>query len=258
MWYYISSVNRTKRTPTNQYTNTMQSPITEQTDLTEIALNAGGRFLYPGTLVHYYKNAWFHIAERALQNSGEAGTGNNYHISFSHTNHVFHECMVGGTAAVIAGHMTPDDLRDLGITAIGHDLNRSLKAGAIDRDHLASAFEMITRTILPEDRHRLPRIEKILWATLFELPRVRLQDPTMPEQIIADVDMTQVFTRFYMDLTYVGLAKEMKKTPLQMVETQEGFIRSIRFYTAWAEARFGPMVEPKIAHVHRLLEILKG
>lgn len=237
---------------------TTSSPITELTDLTEIVLNKGGIFLYPGTLAAYYRRAWFHIADRALLSTGEAGTGNNYHVSFAHTNHVFYECMVGGIEAVLAGRMTPDSLRDLGITAIGHDLNRSLKPGAIDRDHLASAFQMITDMIEPEDKHRLPRIKKILWATLFEFPRVRLEDPTEPEMIIADVDMTQVFTRFYMDLTYVGLAKEMKKSPLEMVEMQEGFIRSIHFYTTWAEGRFGSMVALKIAHVQRLLEILKS
>lgn len=232
--------------------------ITDQTDLTEIIINANGRFLYPGNLVHYYRAAWFHIAERAMKTTGEAGTGISYHISFSHTNHVAFESMVLGVQAVERGLMKEDELLDLGIAAIGHDLKRSPKKGAGDRDHLASAFEWICETALSEHRQRLPRIKKILWATLCEkLPRPLLHNPTIAEQIIADVDLTQVFTRFYMDLTYIGLAKEMGKTPLQMVEMQEFFIRSIKFYTPMAEERYGHSIEPKIAHVKRLLQILK-
>lgn len=227
----------------------MNAPvITDTTDLTEIVRNEEGRFLYPGNLDHYYQKAWLHLTSRGTT---------NYHVSLAHTNHVFFESMVGGIWAIQQGLMVPDELRNLGIASIGHDLNRSPKEGAIDRDHLDSAYTMIEEIILPEDKHRLPRVKKILWATLFEFPRVRLVDPTMAEQIIADVDLTQVFNQFYMDLTYIGLAGEMRKTPIEMVCLQEGFIRNIQFYTKWAQQRFGPKFEPKIAHLNRLKKILE-
>lgn len=230
---------------------TLLTPITfgatiRMPDLMDYIQNVDGRFKYRGNLEHYYNRLFFDSSNQ------EAG----YH-GWSHETHMTWETGDGGLWHIERDQMDELELRELGIGTIGHDAEHLPEKVISDRIEVQRGIDFTLAGLLPEDRPSESRIVKIQWATLFEFPRKRLENPSIAEKIIADADMTQALNTFWQQTVLWGLGRELKKTPFEMAEMQEGFLRSIEWYTEWAQIKFAPLVDQRIEHVHRLLHTLR-
>jgi hypothetical protein len=198
--------------------------------LPDIILNRMG--LYEGDLCHYFR-----VAEAAPNRA------NGYH-GLRHPYHVLFLCHLA--ALYYQDKLTPREIRNLLIAALFHDYGHLGGKAKSDRENIERAVVGLRKHCLDIDRPYLSDIEDIMWAT--EYPHKDADKEPLVNQIIQDTDLCQAFDTAWYTITIHGLGGELGLTPLQMLERQPAFIRSIVFKTAWAEQQFPlAMREAKIA-----------
>lgn len=155
------------------------------------------------------------------------------------------------------GEMTRRQARNLLIAALLHDYGHP---GFMRDDFLniESAISALRRNILEEDAPYLAEITMIIKATQYEHIDYG-EDITLLQAIIRDADLGQTFGDDWIHDILFGLGKEMGKSPYEMLEMQEDFLRKIRFYSAFGVVYFGgqPAIDAKIKEVRSLIEALE-
>ena len=225
----------------------MNTPHLGHTDrgiIPKIITNVDG--LYEGDLRHYFKV----LFEKARN------LRNPYH-NFRHIFYVFCCCF----EACQYYQSRPEKLsarrvRNLLIAAMFHDFDHSGVVGHDDLE-IERAIRGLRKHVLPEDKHHLVDIEKLIRDTQFPYA-VSSSELDLSGQILRDADLSQALGGVWMQQILFGLGDEMNMTPTAMLETQTGFLRRLAFSTAWAEEKFPrDHIDRKIEEVHGLLSILE-
>jgi hypothetical protein len=208
-----------------------------------IILNTAG--LYSGNLAYYFR-----VLFKKARN-----VSNPYH-NFRHMFYVFCCCFEacefynGGPEK-----LKSRQVRNLLIAAMFHDFDHSGRPGHDDLE-IERAIRGLRQHILDEDRAELDEIELLIRNTKFPYD-VSSYELDLSSQILRDADLSQALGGVWMQQVLFGLGEEMNVTPMQMLETQTGFLRKLSFSTAWAQAKFPEeVVDGKVREVHGLLEIL--
>lgn len=201
--------------------------------------------LYEGTLWHYMPQ----ILSAPNRNNG-------YH----NTRHTLHMAWLGYMAGLYyREELSPRRIRNMLVAKIKHDHGHSGRptSEVPDEENLRVAEASLRENAAPEDRAHLDDIAEIMWAT--EFPHRPIAQPSLEQRIIRDSDVTQALHPAWFDLICVGLGTEWSKTPLEMLQVQEPFLRSIRFETEWAQQRFPAVaIEKKVTEVRGLLQGLQS
>lgn len=148
-------------------------------------------------------------------------------------------------------------MRNLLIAALFHDFDHSGMLGDDDLN-IARAVRGLERYICPDDTGSLGDITTIIRAT--EYPYlVSSEKLGLLERIIRDCDLSQAFSVAWIQQVVIGLSQEWCRKPIEILESQTPFLRSIKFSTEWAQAFFPQeTIEGKIKEVQELLELLNG
>ncbi len=78
-------------------------------------------------------------------------------------------------------------------------------------------------------------------------------------RIIRDADVSQGLCDAWIQQVVFGLAAERGVEPIEVLRSQETFMRGLIFSTAWARAQFPPdAIEDKIAEAQALLVIFES
>lgn len=152
------------------------------------------------------------------------------------------------------GQMTRRQARNLLIAALFHDYGHP---GFLQDDHIniETAVDALRQYILKEDAPHLAEIVMIIEATQYPHKDYGV-DLTREQAVIRDADIGQTFGDYWIRDILFGLSKEMGKSPYEMLEMQEDFLRNIRFYSTFGAEYYGgePAIEAKIKEVRKLLE----
>ncbi len=189
--------------------------------------------LYEGNMVHYY---------RVVSNA--RNVMNPYH-NIRHMLHVGFMCYSAlYFYREIGKPIEKRDSRNLMIKGLMHDYDHR---GMTKHDDLniELAVRGLKEVIPNEDKFWLGEISLgISRATQF--PYIYpAGDLSLPDQILRDADMTQVFSTAWIHQVIYGLSVEMGKTPLEV----------LKFNTEWALYTFGDkdQIEEKIVEARELL-----
>lgn len=204
--------------------------------ITSIVNNEEG--LYDGDLRHYFRLIFGGI------------NGNNPYHNFRHSLSVF--CRAYEAIRFYGDAISRDKRRALLIASMFHDNGHSGHTGN-DSEEVAKALTSLENALLDEDVYLRPDIFANIMAT--EVP-YRREANTLPERIIRDCDIIQVFSDAWIQQVIFGLAAESGLTPLAMLRLQLDFIPKLKFQTDWAESVYGPLKKEKLEEVRGLLEIL--
>jgi 3'5'-cyclic nucleotide phosphodiesterase len=219
----------------------------ETGDIPTIVSNDRG--LYEGDLGGYFRALFFRATN----------LDRPYH-NLRHMLHVTWLCYQA--AEYYRDRLTPRQIRNLLIAALFHDFDHSghPHPGADDPDgiNIRIAIAGLRRCIAPEDRPFLPAIEALIQATHYPYT-VSGDKLDLPEQIIRDADVAQALSPVWIQQIVIGLARERRIGPLDVLKMQPEFLAAISFNTDWARERFPPrVVAAKIAEAKRLLALLVG
>lgn len=200
---------------------------------------------YEGNLRHY-----FGLAMRDL-------SANKPYHGFRHTCSVTRICYRACRYYVGLGQMTRRRARNLLIAALLHDYGQP-RFIRDDYLNIESAIIALRQNILEEDVLHLDDIIAIIEATLYPHKDYGV-DLTLEQAIIRDADIGQTFGDDWISDILIGLGKELGKTPYEMLEMQEDFLRKIRFYSTFGAEYYGgqPAIEAKIKEVRSLIEALE-
>jgi hypothetical protein len=148
------------------------------------------------------------------------------------------------------------------IAALFHDFDHPghPHPGADDPDgiNIGRAIAALRRHLAPEDRPFLPVIEALIEATHY--PHVVAGEQLdLSGQIIRDADLAQALSPVWIQQIVIGLAREQRVSPLDVLKMQPAFLAALSFNTEWAHERFpARLVAAKIAEAERLLALLGG
>ena len=126
------------------------------------------------------------------------------------------------------------------------------------RTNIGRAIAALRRHIAPEGRPFLPAIEALIKATHYPYA-VAGEQLDLSGQIIRDADLAQSLSTVWIQQVIIGLARERRVSPLEVLKTQPAFLAALSFNTEWARERFpARLVAAKIAEAERLLALLAG
>jgi hypothetical protein len=219
----------------------------ETGDIPEIIGNDRG--LYEGDLTGYFRTLIFHATNLARP----------YH-NLRHMLHVTWLCYQA--AEFYRDRFTPRQIRNLLIAALFHDFDHPghphPRADDPDGINIGRAIAALRRHIAPEDRPFLPTIEALIEATHYPYA-VAGEQLDLSGQIIRDADLAQSLSTVWIQQVIIGLARERRVSPLEVLKTQPAFLAALSFNTEWARERFpARLVAAKIAEAERLLALLAG
>lgn len=209
--------------------------------LPEVISNKVG--LYEGNLEHYLRvlftqaqNLWF-----------------PYH-NFRHMLHVVWLTYQG--CEYYDRELSQRQMRDVLIAALFHDFDHSGMMGNDDLN-IERACRAVEKHALPEDRRNVLVIQNLIRAT--EYPPARYSVWGRLPDILRDADLSQAFSTAWIQQVVFGLAAEWRKTPLEVLKMQHGFLSSLKLRTEWARQLFPQeLIDAKIAEAQALLKILEG
>jgi hypothetical protein len=147
---------------------------------------------------------------------------------------------------------TPRQIRNLLIAALFHDFDHpgqpQPRADDPDGINISRAIAALRRHLAPEDRPFLPAIE----ATHYPYA-VAGEQLDLSGQIIRDADLAQSLSPVWIQQVVIGLARERRVSPLEILKMQPAFLAALSFNTEWARERFpARLVAAKIAETERL------
>ncbi len=212
-------------------------------DMVEVFTNPHG--LYEGDLQHYARVVF---------------AAPNIHHGFHGLRHMLHVMWVCYKACIYYRELEMLDARQCRNLLIGvalHDFDHTGKAGD-DAVNLRRAVTGMYTVLAPEDIPYGPTIQKIMEASQY--PHKDLgPNPSLEELILRDADMTQALGPAWIGEILAGYGSELGKTPIEMLETQLGFLANLHFATEFGKTYFGrPAIDAKVAETKGLLAILKG
>ena len=219
----------------------------ETGDIPEIIGNDRG--LYEGDLAAYFRALIFHATNLVRP----------YH-NLRHTLRVTWLCYQA--AEFYRDRLTPRQIRNLLIAALFHDFDHPghPHPGVDDPDgiNIRRAIAALRRHIALEDRPFLPTIGALIEATHY--PYVVAGEPLdLSGQIIRDADLAQALSPIWIQQVVIGLAREQRVSPLEILKMQPAFLAALSFNTEWARERFPPgLIAAKIVEAERLLALLAG
>lgn len=213
-------------------------------DIPAIVRNDAG--LYLGDLKHYFRAVFF-----------DAPNVNAPYHNFRHMVHVLYLCY--DACLFYADKLTPREMRNLLIAALVHDFDHTGDSYD-DAVNIKRAINGLFFHLADEDIDDFDNISYIVRCTQFpyELPSDKI---SLLGQIIRDADLSQNFSVAWIQQVVFGLSEEWgNKTPLQVLEMQEKFMRDVlHYHTEWGQQKFPPSdIEEKIAEARALVEILTG
>jgi hypothetical protein len=219
----------------------------ETGDIPEIIGNDRG--LYEGDLTGYFRALIFHATNLTRP----------YH-NLRHMLHVTWLCYQA--AEFYRDRLTQRQIRNLLIAALFHDFDHPghPHPGADDPDriNIGRSIAALRRHIAPEDRPFLPGIEALIEATHYPYA-VAGEQLDLSGQIIRDADLAQSLSPVWIQQVVIGLARERRVSPLEILKMQPAFLAALSFNTEWARERFPAcIVTAKIAEAERLLALLEG
>lgn len=152
------------------------------------------------------------------------------------------------------GQMTRRQARNLLIAALFHDYGHP-GLPQDDLINIETAVDALRQYILKEDAPYLAEIIMIIETTQYPHKDYG-ENLTLLQAIIRDADLGQTFGDDWIRDILFGLGKEMGKSPYEMLEMQEDFLRGIRFYSTFGREYYGgePAIDAKIREVRSLLE----
>jgi hypothetical protein len=219
----------------------------ETGDIPEIIGNDHG--LYEGDLTGYFRTLIFHAT--------------NLSRPYPNLRHMLHVTWLCYQAAdFYRDRLTPRQIPNLLIAALFHDFDHPGQPhpGADDSDgiNIGRAIAALRRHLEPEDRPFLPVIEALIEATHY--PHVVAGEQLdLSGQIIRDADLAQALSPVWIQQIVIGLAREQRVSPLDVLKMQPAFLAALSFNTEWAHERFpARLVAAKIAEAERLLALLGG
>ncbi len=200
--------------------------------------------IFPGDLAHYFRVVMGHA--RNLENP--------YH-NFRHMFHVLWQCHQG--CLYHRAQMLPREIREVHVAAIFHDFDHSGRTGHDDLE-IERALRGLRKHLEGNDEMSLLSIERMIRATEFPY-KVTGELLSLGAQILRDADISQSLNSVWIQQIIFGLGEEMGKSPREMLVMQGGFMRNIRFLTAWGQEAFPQAaIDAKIAEAQELLAILDG
>ena len=105
---------------------------------------------------------------------------------------------------------------------------------------------------------RVVAVEALIKATHYPYA-VAGEQLDLSGQIIRDADLAQSLSTVWIQQVIIGLARERRVSPLEVLKTQPAFLAALSFNTEWARERFpARLVAAKIAEAERLLALLAG
>ncbi len=214
--------------------NELHGTLIEMTD------NIDG--VYEGNLRHYAHQI-FHQGQHF---------GNGYH-GYRHNHHVTWQCYQA-CRYYGDGKLDKRSMRNLVVAALWHDFDHSGMAGHDDLN-LLRAIRGFHKNIVPEDELHAEAIIKLMWVTEYPY-KVLTNDLHLTAQILRDADMSQCFSTAWIETVIIGLAREWRRTPLEVLKGQVPFLRGLKFYTEWGQASFTQAaIDKKIVEVEGLIAL---
>ena len=203
--------------------------------------------LYEGDLVGYFQALFFDATN----------LDRPYH-NLRHMLHVTWLCYQA--AEFYRDRLTPRQIRNLLIAALFHDFDHTGQPhpGANDPDaiNIGLAIAGLRRHIAADDRPFLTAIEALIEATHYPYT-ISSAELDLSGQIIRDADLAQALSPVWIQQVVIGLARERRGSPLEVLQQQPGFLSALSFNTEWARERFPPhAVAEKIGEAERLLALL--
>ncbi len=199
--------------------------------------------LYEGDLIPYFRVV-FHNAQN-LQNP--------YH-NFRHIFHVVWLCYQA--CLFYRDRIPPHYMRNLLIAAIFHDFNHPGLMGDDDLN-IARAVRGLRKYILSQDVPHVGQIEWLIKTTEYPY-KTETSSLQLESQIIRDADMGQSLAMAWIQQVIFGLAGEWGKPPIDILKSQIGFLKNLKFYTDWGQNMFPQSeINAKIKEVEELIKLLE-
>ncbi len=193
--------------------------------------------LYEGDLWYYF---WLIFTAPNIHNP--------YH-NFRHMLHVTCSGYIGGKYEHYHEIESPRDFRAFLIACLFHDYAHSGMVGD-DPTEVARAIKEMKKHLLESDWDLVEEIESLIRATQFPHEECK---QSLGVKLIRDCDLSQSLSDVWMQNSVIGLSKEMKIAPLELLQGQEKFLSSIHFQTNWAQEKFPPLVHQRINEIKKML-----
>jgi hypothetical protein len=137
----------------------------------------------------------------------------------------------------------PRQIRNLLIAALFHDFdhpaNRNRERTIPDGINIGRAIAALRRHLAREDRPFLPAIEALIEGTHYPYA-VAGEQLDLSGPIIRDADLAQSLSPVWIQQVVIGLARERRVSPLEILKMQPAFPRSGRasgFRRVWSQRR---------------------
>ncbi|MBV8807817.1 MAG: hypothetical protein JO033_04010 [Acidobacteriaceae bacterium] len=199
--------------------------------------------LYEGNLIHYFQVIF-----------NDASNLNKPYHNFRHMFHVLWLCY--DACWFYTNELSRRDKRNLFIAAVFHDFDHLGRPGP-DQLNIDRAIAGLRMHIAPEDVPHLATIEALIQSTHYPYT-VASESLHLAARIIRDADAGQTLNAAWIQQVIFGLAAELGKTPLEVLEMQEPFLSNLRLATEWARTMFPKEhIEEKINEANELLSLLR-
>lgn len=147
-------------------------------------------------------------------------------------------------------------MRNLLIGILFHDFDHSGLFGNDDLN-IERALRGLRKYILDDDRDDVEYIEPIIRATEYPYT-ISSQDLSLSQFIIRDADLSQALNVAWIQQVVLGLAKEWNQKPIDVLKSQEPFLKILKFETQWAKDLYPEeKIKEKIEEARELFEILE-
>lgn len=195
----------------------------------------------------YEGNLWYYF--RVVNQAPNAR--NPYH----NARHVFHTMWLMYRACEFhRAELSKRRIRNALIGGAFHDHGHPGKGSVPDEQNIKLAQAGATTLIAPEDRLELPRIKRIIGASLFTKEGHRPAE-SLEEAIMQDADTAQALHPAWYAMICHGLAVEFGLTPEEMLERQLTFLDNLHFTTKWAQETFPrALIDRKSDETRAILE----
>jgi hypothetical protein len=205
--------------------------------------------LYEGNLIGYFRVLFFKAHNLS----------NSYH-NFRHMSHVLWLCHKA--CRYYRDRLTPRQMRVLLIAALFHDFDHPGRPhpGEEDPDgiNIAIAISRLRQYVMPDDRALLPDIEELVEATHYPY-KTPTGELGLLGKVIRDADLAQALSPVWIQQVVIGLAREWRVKPIEVLRAQPTFLAAIQFNTEWARQLFPQnVVAEKINEARELLRLLEG
>ena len=195
---------------------------------------------YPGDLKHYLKVVWY---------------SPNVNVPYHNLRHMLHVMWATYHGAEFyKDEISPRTLRNMLIAALFHDYNHPGETGN-DARNIEIAIRGLKTFLLPIDQPHLGEISEYIKATQF--PHLKLE-LTLAAKIVRDSDIAYTLSDAWIQTVSFGLNQEIGLSTEEMLRSQEGFLRSLKFETEWAEKEYTPRIDLRIAEANEMCEVIYG